>query len=381
MKILFISHSSVIFNYREKLRLLAQHKDIDLTLLLPKAWHEAGKRVLTADKPKSEEGIRIISAPVFFEGRIKRHYYPHFSNYVAEVNPDLIHIEEEPYSLVAWQAARAARKFGIPLVFFTWENLFEHFPFPHQSIRREVLRTTAHAIAGDIEARKLLEKSGYSASRISVIPQYGVNPKLFRKKKPLTLRKKLKLKDFTVGYVGRLVPEKGLQNLLVAFSMLNNKKADLLVVGGGPLRGELEAKSIELGISHQVHWVSSLDQSAIPDYLNCMDTLVLPSVTTNLWKEQFGRVLIEAMACEVPVVGSDSGAIPEVIGKAGLIFPEGNVPQLAGRLRQLEISIALRKKLGPMGRKRVLGHYTNQTIADKIYRIYRKLGPALKEVI
>jgi glycosyltransferase involved in cell wall biosynthesis len=373
MKIFFISHSSVIFNYREKLRLLAQRKDVDLTLLLPRSWPEAGKRVITSGQSKNVEGFRIISAPLFFEGRIKRHFYPSFSHYIQEIKPDLIHIEEEPYSLTAWQAARAARKLGIPLIFFTWENLLERFPFPHQNIRNYVLKTAAHAIAGDLEAGQLLEKAGYPSSQISVIPQYGVNPKLFKKKNVFTLKKKLGLKDFTVGYLGRLVPEKGLHNLLAAFSMLNNKKTNLLIVGGGPLRAELEAKASILGLASQVRWVSSLDQSAVPDYLNCMDTLVLPSITTARWKEQFGRVIIEAQACEVPVVGSDSGAIPEVIDKAGLIFPEGNVPKLAGKLHQLKNSTVLRKNLGQMGHKHVLDHYTNQIIANKIFKIYGKI--------
>ena len=61
----------------------------------------------------------------------------------------------------------------------------------------------------------------------------------------------------------------------------------------------------------------------VPRHLRALDALVLPSESTPLWKEQFGHVLIEAMACGVPVVGSDSGAIPEVIGEAGLLFPGG----------------------------------------------------------
>lgn len=373
MRVFFVSHSSVVYNYREKLRLLARRKGVEMTLLLPHAWREAGKRVRTSNQLENSEGLRIISAPVLFEGRIKRHFYPFFSHYVKEVNPDLIHVEEEPYSLVAWQAARSARRLGVPLVFFTWENLLERFPFPHQFIRRRVLETAAHAIAGDLEAGQLLEKAGYPSRQISVIPQYGINPGLFRPKKTAALRKKLGLGPFTVGYLGRLVPEKGVQHLLVAFSMLNNPKSNLLIVGGGPLQGELEAKAVELGVSKQARWVPSLEQSLVPDYLNCMDTLVLPSVTTARWKEQFGRVLIEAQACEVPVVGSDSGAIPEVIGQAGLIFPEGNVPKLASRLRQLENSMSLREKLGRMGRKRVLRLYTNQKIADKIYKIYEQI--------
>lgn len=373
MKIFFVSHSSVIPTYREKLRILCRHKDVELTLLLPNAWPEAGKRVQTDNQPKNKEGFGIISAPLIFEGRIKRHFYPSFSRIVEQVQPDIIHVEEEPYSLVAWQAARAARKLGAKLVFFTWENLLENFGFPHQWIRSYVLKTAAHAIAGDIEAGQLLQKAGYPASGISVIPQYGVNPKLFKKTNSSSLRKKLGLGSFTVGYLGRLVPEKGLHHLLEAFARLAYPKANLLIVGNGPLRPELGKKADQLGIAAQIRWVGALDQPQVPDYLNCMDVLVLPSLTTPTWKEQFGRVLIEAQACGVPVIGSDSGAIPEVIGKGGMIFKEGDIENLGEKLGKLARSANLRNKLAALGRHQALELYTNQRIADQIYRIYKNL--------
>ncbi|HTA77366.1 MAG TPA: glycosyltransferase, partial [bacterium] len=240
MKILFISHSSVIPTYREKLRLLAQHRNLEITLLLPQFWPEAGKRVQTFNQASNKEGFRIISAPILLEGRVKRHFYPFFSQYIRQVQPDLIHIEEEPYSLVAWQAAQAAAKLGIPLVFFTWENLLEQFSFPHQAIRNWVLQNAAYAIAGDTEAAELLKKAHYPSKKISIIPQYGINPKLFLKKNVTKLKKHLKLDSFTVGYVGRLVQEKGLPDLLEAFARLSSPDSTLLLVGNGPLRQELE---------------------------------------------------------------------------------------------------------------------------------------------
>jgi len=346
---------------------------LELTLLLPKYWSEAGKRVQTHSQIIEKEGFLIISAPILFEGRIKRHFYPFFNHYIRQVQPDLIHIEEEPYSLAAWQAARAARQLGVPLVFFTWENLLEKFSFPHQTIRKFVLQTAAHAIAGDREAGQLLENAGLSRSKISNIPQYGVNPKLFKKRNMRKLKNELHLGNFTVGYVGRLIPEKGISDLIQAFVNLKMKKATLLIVGNGPFKEKLEAQVKESGIFSQVRWIKAVDQSLIPSYLNCMDVLVLPSITTPTWKEQFGRVLIEAQACEVTVVGSDSGAIPEVIGKAGLIYPEGNISQLAKKLKMLANAPNIRKSLGRKGRKQVLRLFTNQKLSDKIYDIYRRL--------
>ena len=100
---------------------------------------------------------------------------------------------------------------------------------------------------------------------------------------------------------------------------------------------------------------------------------MLPSRTTPVWKEQFGRVLAEAMACKVPVIGSDSGAIREVIGDAGLIFPEGNVAALADCLRLLNASPSLRHDLAERGYVRASGLYTQEHIAEQTADFYRQL--------
>ena len=88
--------------------------------------------------------------------------------------------------------------------------------------------------------------------------------------------------------------------------------------------------------------------------------------------EQFGRVLIEAQGCGVPVVGSDSGAIPEVIGEAGLIYPEGNSNALRAVLEKLKISPGLRQQLSEMGKQRVAEHYSWDSIAHQMRQIYRE---------
>jgi glycosyltransferase involved in cell wall biosynthesis len=373
MKIFWVSHSSVIPTYREKFKLLSTKKNLTAALLLPHIWPEAGKKIQPRPQDASKEGFPIKVIPVVLPGRIKRHFYPSFFKSIQPFKPDLIHIEEEPYSLATWQALRAAQKLNSAFIFFTWENLLEKFSFPHNLIRKYVLKKADHAIAGDLEAAQLLKKAGFPSNKISVIPQYGVNPKLFQKRNESKLKKELKLDGFTVGYIGRLVPEKGVQHLLEAFAGLKIPTAHLLIVGNGPLRKGLEEKAAKLGIASQIRWVQAVDQPCIPDYINCMDVLVLPSLTTAGWKEQFGRVLIEAQACEVPVIGSNSGAIPEVIGKAGLIYPEGKVEKLRENLQKLVHSKTLRTELGKQGRQRVLKLYTNQKIADQIYNVYQRV--------
>jgi glycosyltransferase involved in cell wall biosynthesis len=111
----------------------------------------------------------------------------------------------------------------------------------------------------------------------------------------------------------------------------------------------------------------------VAEEMHEFDALVLPSRTTRLWKEQFGRVLIEAMACKVPVVASDSGAIPEVVGDAGLIFPEGDAQALADCLQRLMDSPELSQELAERGHARVLEHYTQVQIAAQTAAFYREL--------
>jgi glycosyltransferase involved in cell wall biosynthesis len=111
----------------------------------------------------------------------------------------------------------------------------------------------------------------------------------------------------------------------------------------------------------------------LPHYFSGLDVLVLPSVSRSNWKEQFGRVLIEAMACDVITIGARSGAIPEVIGDAGLIFTEGNVEELRAHLQRLIDDIDLREELRHKGRQRVTANYTQAAIARNTVEVYREL--------
>jgi glycosyltransferase involved in cell wall biosynthesis len=128
-----------------------------------------------------------------------------------------------------------------------------------------------------------------------------------------------------------------------------------------------------LALDGQVAFDAARPSGDVPAYLNQLDVLVLPSRTQSNWKEQFGRVLVEAMACGVPVVGSTCGEIPNVVGDAGLVFPEGDTDALRGRLNQLMTTPELRCRLGQAGRERVLAHFTQAEIARRTVELYRAL--------
>jgi glycosyltransferase involved in cell wall biosynthesis len=147
----------------------------------------------------------------------------------------------------------------------------------------------------------------------------------------------------------------------------------LHIAGDGPAKPGLMQLAEELDIAHRVHFDGVIASAQMPAYLQQMDVLVLASRSLPNWKEQFGRVLVEAMACETAVVGSQSGEIPHVIGDAGLTFPEDDAAALHGRLLALIQSGALRDDLGQAGRQRVLNRYTQAQIAAQTVAVYRDM--------
>jgi glycosyltransferase involved in cell wall biosynthesis len=144
-------------------------------------------------------------------------------------------------------------------------------------------------------------------------------------------------------------------------------------MGDGPERPRLTALADALGIAERVTFLGRLPSAQAPEFYRSLDVLVLPSLSRPNWVEQFGRVLVEAMACEIPVIGSASGEIPTVIGDAGLLFPEGDATLLAERITALAKDPAHRAQLAKLGRARVLAHFTNARITAETVRIYEQM--------
>jgi glycosyltransferase involved in cell wall biosynthesis len=170
----------------------------------------------------------------------------------------------------------------------------------------------------------------------------------------------------------RLVPGKGVDVLLHAVADLPGVW-QLHIAGEGPERPLLENLAHELKIANRVHFDGPIPSEQMAAYLQQLDVMVLSSRTLPNWKEQFGRVLVEAMACEVAVVGSDSGEIPHVVGEAGLVFPEDDVTALRAHLLNLMQQPELRTELGRNGRARVLAQFTQAQIAAQTVAVYRDM--------
>ncbi len=369
MKVLLVSKALVVGAYQRKLEELARQPGIELTTLIPESWRDGLRGPITHLERAHLEGYRLISAPLRLNGEFHLHYYPTLPQVLDAVRPDILHMDEEPYNLATWLALRAADRRGIRRLFFTWQNLQRTYLWPFRHFEQANYRRANHAIAGNPTAAQVLRAKGYGGP-VSVIAQFGVDPALFSPNTAVALNKRQKT---VIGYAGRLVPEKGVNVLMAACARLPFKSWHLRLLGEGPERPLLERLADELGISDQVQFLGRVPSSETPRFYRDLDVLVLPSLSRPNWVEQFGRVLIEAMACEVPVVGSQSGEIPWVVGDAGVLFPEGDVTALADALARLAADDARRRKLARRGRQHVLDHFTQAHVAQATAEVYRSL--------
>ena len=365
MRVLMISKACVVGRYQRKLEEIAR-LGVDLTVAVPPGWRD--ERGWLPLERTYTEGYRLLVTPMALNGSFHLHHYPHLGQILADVDPELVHIDEEPYNLATWRAVRLTQSIGARLLFFTWQNLFRRYPPPFSWMEQYVYRRATYAIAGNQDAAQVLRSKGYSGP-LRVIPQFGVDPSLYG-----TTRSPRDLGDsapFVIGYLGRLVPEKGVADLLSAASRLTG---DWLVrlLGTGPERRALHALAHSLGIAERVDFVGQIPPSDVPEYLAQLHALVLPSHSRRNWEEQFGRVLIEGMISGVPVVGSNSGEIPNVVDDAGLVFPEGNVDALRERLQTLMDDASLWAMLSMRGRERVLACFTQARIAADTVQAYRE---------
>jgi len=419
-----VSKALVVGAYQRKVEELAQQADIALTVIVPPSWRE-GRNLERLDRAHTQ-GYDLIVAPLAFNGQFHLHFYPTLGRLLRQLRPDILHMDEEPYNLATWLALRQGQAVGTRCLFFTWQNLVRRFPPPFDHFERASFHRASHAIAGNPTAAEVLRIKGYRGL-VTVIPQFGVDPNIFSPrpgdslKRPPTGNKiviarsavgdeaipnfkaeiasgyrprntcahpqvrcdnpsssVLRPSSFTIGYAGRLVPEKGLDVLLSACAALPpTLDWTLHLLGDGPERGRLADTARELGIAGQVRFLGRVPSTQAAQFYRTLDVLVLPSLSRPNWVEQFGRVLTEAMACGVPVIGSRSGEIPWVIGDAGRIFLEGDAGALAAILAELVGDPAQRAALAAAGRARVLSHFTQAQVASATAVVYREMmhGP------
>ena len=378
MKVLCIDHGAVLREYRSRyVALAAVAPDLDLTVVAPQGLREANYTGRRDGVGQHEAGYRLAFAR-FWPARVHRGCYGpiHLGRLIRSLQPDLVHTQGEPETFSSAEICllRDALSPRSKLLFVSWSNIdLYRQGWPYRLGRlydwsyRRVLGRADGATVYCGDAARILKGNGF-AGRVRHIP-WGVDPAAFHRSPAPDVRERLGLRGLVIGFVGRLEWAKGVATLIRA-AAASRIECTLLIVGDGPALGEWTGLAADMGVP--ARWVGSVSGPALPTYLSCMDALVLPSETTLHWKEQFGRVLIEAMACEVPVIGSDSGEIPFVIGDAGLVFRERNVDDLAGKIRSLE-SAGARADWARKGRARVMAEYTWESVARRTLAFYREV--------
>jgi L-malate glycosyltransferase len=277
----------------------------------------------------------------------------------------VIYVQHEPYAVATFQLYLAnALTIRKPIAFFTWQNIQKRYPFPFHQMEGWVLNQTQVMFPGSQSASAVFRQKGYQG-KIVQLPG-SVDPTLYA---PHPGAASLKSQwcqpgEIAIGYLGRIVEEKGLKTLLYALKSIESLPWKLIMVGAGEYETEFNQIAQELQLTDRIVLLGFVPHVEAPKYLSAFDLLVIPSETRPNWKEQFGRVIIEAIACGTPVIGSDSGEIPYLIEatQGGLTFPEGNTTALAIQLDRLISDATLRTTLAHQGRTNVIAKYANNTI-------------------
>jgi glycosyltransferase involved in cell wall biosynthesis len=363
LKILSIAHSAVS---RDAGRLryypLVGRDDVDVHLVVPAVWYQFG-RTMIAD-PSDDPGMTVHVMPIALPraGPMSwyLHFYPGLRRIIRQVEPDVIHLWEEPWSIVALQArllkGRAA------MVMEVDQNILKRLPPPFEFIRKQVLQNTDHILSRSTDATAVVRAKGYTG-RVSPIG-YGVDLTNFHPAvepmMPRTVRP-----DFRLGYVGRLVEEKGLDDTLDAM-MRAATPVTLAVMGEGPYEQPLRQRVAELGLSDRVSFRGWGKPADVASFLRSLDAMVLLTRTTRSVREQFGRVIVEAQACGVPVIGSQSGAIPDVVGDGGWIVPERDPGALVTLLDMIAADPESVRAHGLAAQSNVKNRFTYQAVAEDL---------------
>jgi len=183
----------------------------------------------------------------------------------------------------------------------------------------------------------------------------------------------LGLEPPVIGFVGRLTRAKGLDVLMEAMEKVGGTRPwSLLFLGSGEYQEKVQEWAAKNGWSNRV-LVKLAKHSEVPRYLGCMDFMVAPSQTMKNWREQFGRMIIEAFACGVPVIGSDSGEIPFVIDDAGKVVAEADVAAWAQAIAELLDNPEKREELKSRGLARA-PRYSVAVIGQQYREYYRWLA-------
>jgi glycosyltransferase involved in cell wall biosynthesis len=343
VKALRVYHSGVVGSWRARDRAM-RAAGAEVTLVSPLAWNEGGATVaLDAGDDHFVVAARTVG----------RHPYA----FVYDPRPlwrllrcehwDVLDVHEEPASLAAGELLllRTLARSGAPVLVYGAQNLEKRFPPPFRWIERAVLRSAAAAFVCNREAGEIYRRKGFAGTVRTI--GLGVD-------------------------VERFAPRKGVHVVLEALAGLPTD-IELHVHGAGPDGVTLQHLAAFFGLGDRAVFHGFAAHADLPEVYRSFHALVVPSQTTASWVEQFGRVVIEAMASGVPVVASDSGALPEVVGDAGIVVGESNVGDWRRALAGLAEDASARRALVTAGLDRARA-FDWRAIAGEHLALWREVA-------
>lgn len=376
MRVLRIAHSSLTPALRQRERALVRcYPDVDLEVITTPRWREAEMEVdVTPD-----DLFPVRTARSYFSKHIQLFAYDPrpIIKALREHRPHVVDLNHEPYSVAGAEVLTLCKLFApkVPIVMQTNQNILHNYPPPFCWLQQRAFRHVAAMYACSETVVEVLRAKGFHKPA-PIIP-FGVNTEAFRPRPASQWRSNQPL---TIGFVGRMLPGKGLNVLADALEKLKGDAWQMLVVGEGPEREGFEQRLRAANLRDRAEFTGAINFALVPEYFHQMDLMVIPTETTKRIREQFGRVIVEAMASGVPVIGSTCGAIPEVIGDAGLVFPEGDATALATAIRRMLSDQGLRERLSVAGQARV-ERYSWERVAEKTYDLYRQVLGTQKQAI
>ncbi len=368
IRVLRVSHSSLTPVLRERERALARnYSDIELEVITARHWREAEVDVAAT----ADDLFPVIATRTLFSSHVQLFAWNPLSIIAAlkRHRPHVVDLNHEPFSVGCAQLLALCDLFAprAAIILQTAQNIHKNYPPPFGWSERRSFRRVNAAYACSETTREVMRAKGFDKP-MAIIP-FGVDTQLFASE-----AKRFEAQDeLTIGYVGRMLPGKGLNILAQALAQLAGTNWKLVVVGDGPERAGFENDLREFGLMGKTEFRGAIHYDEVPAAIRNMDMLVMPTQTTSKIREQFGRVLVEAMASGVPVIGSNCGAIPEVIDTAGLIVPEGDAGALAAAIERLLSEPDLRRNLSQIGKQRVDEHYSWDRVAEQTYEFYRRI--------
>jgi glycosyltransferase involved in cell wall biosynthesis len=319
VRVLRIYHGGRDPGHRARERALVA-AGVDLTLAVPRLWPDAGSESVISSEP-----FPVVELEVRRVGDVNRHTYANpneLRQLIGRVRPELVDVHEEPFSIAARRVLLATPP-NVPVVMYTAQNVDKRLPPPFYLYERRAHQRVSALYPCSRQAAAVARGKGFDGV-IRVMP-LGFDQELFR-----AGTQSLHDDILMLTLLGRLVPEKGVVDAVhVLAKIQGTRPARLVLVGSGPEEQRAKQLAEQLGLGDRLEIVSWASPAEVAATCRRAHIVLVPSVPTERWTEQFGRVIVEAQASGAVVAGYDTGSIAEIGGEAALLVEGGDLSALA----------------------------------------------------